>query len=772
LISGNFITGELPISFAKLTNLLDFRIDGNPITGKIPDFIQNWSRVNRIDMQGTSMYGPIPSSISSLRNLTELRICDLSGPIINFPPLQNAEHLIELVLRNCSISGDIPFYMGSMRYLKVIDLSFNKLTDSSFFINCGGPNRVVGGKEYLDDSSQIGTSTFRADRSGRWAYSSTGDFIANQDANYIVTNTSTLNMVYPDLYKDARLAPISLKYYGLCLLNGDYLVGLHFAEIMFTADKTYSSLGRRLFDVLIQGERVLKDFNIEDEAGGPGRAIVMNFTTRVTSNTLEIHLYWAGKGTNAIPERGGVYGPLISAISVTLSKMYIQGNVCTHISSYPETAVTIICCLLLDIGSKIDGGENGFPVGAILGIVGACLLFTCISVYLYTKGSFCRLQGSKKACHSHGPQGRSNYYFSIEQIEMATNGFDTANKIGEGGFGPVYKGRLEDGTLVAVKRLSSNSNQGNREFLNEIGMISSLHHPNLVKLFGCCVEENQLLLIYEYMQNNSLGRALFGSNYCLLAPYIVGHKEHRLKLDWSTRYAICLGVAKGLAYLHEESTLKIVHRDIKATNILLDENLNPKISDFGLAKLYEKENTHISTRVAGTVGYMAPEYATRGYLTDKADVYSFGVVVLEIVTGKSNTNYVPDEKFLHLLDWAFLLLGKGRLIELVDPNMSLDYPEDEALRLLNVALLCTNSSPTQRPTMSIVVNMLTGETAVPTPVKPPSGSEDWIVGALRKLSSDSQPQSATLHNSPNDTVISLHEDEMAAFYPSTSGSLH
>ncbi|CAA7402399.1 unnamed protein product [Spirodela intermedia] len=349
----------------------------------------------------------------------------------------------------------------------------------------------------------------------------------------------------------------------------------------------------------------------------------------------------------------------------------------------------------------------------------------------------------------------STYYFSMEQIEAATEGFDPANKIGEGGFGSVYKGLLEDGTRVAVKQLSSQSSQGNREFLNEVGMISALEHPNLVKLFGCCIDGNQLLLVYEYMENNSLGRALFG------------HEGNRLKLDWSTRYAICLGVAKGLAYLHEESVFRIVHRDIKATNILLDKNLNPKISDFGLAKLYEKEHTHISTRVAGTVGYMAPEYATRGYLTDKADVYSYGVVVLEVVSGKKNA----DETFLHLLDLAFLLLEEGRLIELVDPSLNLDYPQEEALRLLNVALLCCNSSPTLRPAMSTVARMLTGEIDVPIPTKDASVNDDWITGALKKLSSDSQPKNGQLHNSPGVSEISQRDDENVAFHTSTSESL-
>ncbi|KAJ0733540.1 putative protein kinase RLK-Pelle-DLSV family [Helianthus annuus] len=224
--------------------------------------------------------------------------------------------------------------------------------------------------------------------------------------------------------------------------------------------------------------------------------------------------------------------------------------------------------------------------------------------------------------------------FTLRQIKTATNNFDVANKIGEGGFGSVYKGILPDGTLIAVKQLSSRSKQGNREFLNELGMISALQHPHLVKLHGCCIEGNQLLLAYEYMENNSLACALY-----VLTLWIEGPKEWQLELNWPTRYRICLQIAKGLAFLHEESRLKIVHRDIKTTNVLLDKNLNAKISDFGLAKLDEDDNTHISTRIAGTYGYMAPEYALRGYLTDKADVYSYGIVLLEIVSGTSN---IPD----------------------------------------------------------------------------------------------------------------------------------
>ncbi|KAL3848772.1 hypothetical protein ACJIZ3_010654 [Penstemon smallii] len=263
------------------------------------------------------------------------------------------------------------------------------------------------------------------------------------------------------------------------------------------------------------------------------------------------------------------------------------------------------------------------------------------------------------------------------------------------------QGLLSDGTIIAVKQLSSKSKQGTHEFVNEIGMISALQHPNLVKLYGCCVEGNQLILVYEYMENNCVARSLFGRD-----------ATQKLKLDWPTRRKICLGIARGLAYLHEESRLKIVHRDIKTSNILLDKDLNAKISDFGLAKLHDDGDTHISTRIAGTIGYMAPEYAMRGYLTYKADVYSFGVVALEIASGKSNTNHMPKEDFVYLLDWAYVLQERGSLLELVDPDLGSLYSSEEAMVMLNVALLCTNASPTLRPTMSQVVSMLEGRTDI------------------------------------------------------------
>jgi len=291
-------------------------------------------------------------------------------------------------------------------------------------------------------------------------------------------------------------------------------------------------------------------------------------------------------------------------------------------------------------------------------------------------------------------------------------------------------------------------------------MISALQHPNLVKLYGCCMEGNQLLLIYEYMENNSLARALFGP------------KSSRLKLDWPTRRKICLGIARGLAYLHEESRIKIVHRDIKATNILLDKDLNAKISDFGLAKLDEEENTHISTKIAGTVGYMAPEYAMRGYLTDKADVYSFGVVMLEIVRGMSNANFRPEDDFMNLVDWAYVL-EEGRMLELVDSNLGSNYSKEESLQILNLALICTSQSPALRPPMSMVVSMLEGEIPVPAPSRNPatSNNEGVRFESFENIFCDRHKQTFSIDGSLSESSISVQSRKRETLH-SSSSKLH
>ncbi|KAL5565241.1 hypothetical protein UlMin_028405 [Ulmus minor] len=290
--------------------------------------------------------------------------------------------------------------------------------------------------------------------------------------------------------------------------------------------------------------------------------------------------------------------------------------------------------------------------------------------------------------------------YTYKELRIATEDFLPANKIGEGGFGSVYKGQLKDGKIAAIKVLSAESRQGLKEFLTEIEVISKIEHENLVRLYGCCVEGNHRILVYNYLENNSLQQTLLGSGYS------------NIQFSWRTRFKICIGVARGLSFLHDEVRPYIVHRDIKASNILLDKDLSPKISDFGLAKLIPANMTHVSTRVAGTIGYLAPEYAIRGQLTRKADIYSFGVLLIELVCGRCNTNTRLPVEEQYLLERVWDLYERKELVGLVDTALNGDFDAEEACRFLKVGLICTQDTPRMRPSMSTVVKMLTGEIEV------------------------------------------------------------
>lgn len=286
--------------------------------------------------------------------------------------------------------------------------------------------------------------------------------------------------------------------------------------------------------------------------------------------------------------------------------------------------------------------------------------------------------------------------FSYDELKLATGGFRSSNKIGEGGFGTVYKGILQDGRVVAVKLLSAESKQGDREFMSEIASMSNFNHENLVKLHGGCIERGSRILVYDYMENNSLAQALQG-------------EEKRAKFSWKSRSKISMGIARGLAYIHEEVKPHVVHRDIKASNILLDQNFGAKISDFGLSKLFPHNVTYISTRVAGTLGYLAPEYAISGHLTRKSDVYSFGVLLLEIVSGRSTVDFDPQLGEHYVVEKAWKMYNENKLIELVDPMLKGNFSEPEAVRFIKVGLLCVQEIRRLRPHMSMAIKMLSNE---------------------------------------------------------------
>ncbi|KAH9553217.1 hypothetical protein CY35_09G107200 [Sphagnum magellanicum] len=288
--------------------------------------------------------------------------------------------------------------------------------------------------------------------------------------------------------------------------------------------------------------------------------------------------------------------------------------------------------------------------------------------------------------------------FGYNELKVATRDFHPTMKLGQGSFGVVYKGILANGIEVAIKQLLIKTQQNIDEFLNEVVIITGVKHRNLVKLKGCCLRDNKRLLVYEYLENGDLAKVLFERNGVDIS-------------FWPTRFNICLGIAHGLFYLHEIAQPRIIHRDIKASNILLDKKLQPKIADFGLALLFPDDKTHISTlHVAGTRGYLAPEYATCGQLTIKADVYSFGVVILEIISGRKSIDHELPPNDTYLLEKVWRLHNEGNLIDIVDQTLHLcDDEVIQARQLLNIALLCLLNEGEKRPSMGHVMAMLQGE---------------------------------------------------------------
>ncbi|XP_073060742.1 cysteine-rich receptor-like protein kinase 2 [Primulina eburnea] len=353
----------------------------------------------------------------------------------------------------------------------------------------------------------------------------------------------------------------------------------------------------------------------------------------------------------------------------------------------------------IDISSFLGGGGDSSKKKSIVGgaVGGAGLVLIVIALFLW-------FLLSRKAKATENILGamelqRPNVY-SYKDLKSATDNFSKENKLGEGAFGEVYKATLKNGNIVAVKKLNISNNSAKAEFESEVRLISNVHHRNLIRLLGYCNKGSELLLVYECMANGSLDKFLYG--------------DKRGTLSWRQRLDIIIGMAKGLAYLHEQYHVCIIHRDIKPSNILLDDEFQAKISDFGLARLLPENQSHVSTKFAGTLGYTAPEYAVHGHLSEKVDTYSFGVVILEIISGRRSSDVDMESDTQYLLEEAWKLYGDGMPENLADETLdSNDYKPEDLKNIIEIALICLQSPSSSRPTMSEVLVMLLNDISLP-----------------------------------------------------------
>ncbi|XP_052288265.1 probable LRR receptor-like serine/threonine-protein kinase At1g53430 isoform X3 [Citrus sinensis] len=760
-LQSNNLRGDLPKDYENLKNLTIFGIAGNYLSGRIPTFIAKWVNLYALNLMGNNFEGELPPEIFNMSSLQSFYVSDLQTMGFSFPKSANLSSISSLILRNCSITGSIPPYIADWSQLGYLDLSFNNLTGGipntfkklflyelyltgnmlngtlpdwiysnvtkkgdlaynefifpepeahknlpnnnsrinlepknrtfpaeivrkycpdgqkksqynyNLHINTGGDEHNIEGIRYEADNS---TSNFYVNKPAyNWAYSCNGYFFSDSTADsreFIQKVTCGAAVTDAPLYDEARLCPNSLKYYGFCLRDGNYTVSLYFSEIVFTNNDDYSSSGKRVFDIYIQRELRLKDFNIKEMARHSNNVTIQSFEASVREHLLEIELFWAGKGSLYDPPY--FHGPLISAISVT-----------------PNFEV-----------NRPGGLSKKVIVGIVLGAVLALILFMALVWRLGWIGD------RELRVTTVNLRGKS---YTVKQVKVATRNFSPRNVIGTGRFGTVYKAltklrilnqintlyaELPDQT-VAVKMLSSQSKHVIDQIGTEVYALTTLKHENIVEFLDGYSKKDLNLLIYEYMEKGSLERALFDAN-------------SSTRLDWPARVSICHGIAKGLKYLHEDNpSRKIVHRNIKPSNILLDGNLNAKVSDLGLAKLYDEENPYKFIQEKGTVVYMAPEYAMRKAIIEKVDVFSFGIVLLEIISGQTNAKYEANQETEFLLDTAIVLHSKGRLSELVDKQMPNEHVVmKQAKIILELAMRCVDQSPTLRPTMSEVLSEL------------------------------------------------------------------
>ncbi|XP_024517009.1 probable LRR receptor-like serine/threonine-protein kinase At1g56130 isoform X1 [Selaginella moellendorffii] len=734
----NRLTGSIPDSYGNLTNLQTFRLFNNELSGGVSSSVlQGMASLTDLSLRHNRFSGPVPDfGLDSRLSTVDLGFNEFSGPLPG--SLGGLSSLTSLFIGHNRLNGSIPDNFGSFPALTQLDISHNMLTGSlqslggntqltqldvsfNFFNISSAPASVppqpnLGSNAYFNcvPSGSSGTCSssppggrlfFAVNAGGNGLSSTTGSTVqvafdsdANPNMGFFYgsgpglwalevsgseggtlpfqgfINMTGAGNTEQELYRSMRWSSSYIAYHGYSLRPGNYTVMLYFAELVFTEP------GYRIFDVVLQGRVVLENLDIAREAGARAAYVMSRNITINNSGSVSVELVYRGRDRylDIGPWTLRNSGPIVSAISVVSVDYRGEVGNSTSLSS-------------------------GQIAGIALGSGVALLVLIGFLVYISRRGKGKRAGRAASTTSRRSTDQQASFLdagiFTYQELHDATQGF--SDKLGEGGFGAVYKGTLPSGTVIAVKQLVKHTQQIEDDFKREISIISKVRHRNLLAVIGYSLESDVPMLVCEFIPNGSLDKWLF--------------RRRENALSWEARRAIAIGVACGLAYLHDESKPSIIHLDVKPGNILLDEDFNPRLADFGLARLYDEKESHVTaTRLKGTAGYLAPEYAMHLQLSDKVDVYSFGVVLLELLSGRRAVELSAPSEQIVLVDWAHKEAEiPDNLLDIVDRKLHGDFVAEEARDMASIAILCTQRSAALRPKMQAVWLMLTGAVKVP-----------------------------------------------------------
>ncbi|CAM6025065.1 unnamed protein product [Sphagnum balticum] len=701
-LSSRDLQGGLPPAIGNLSNLVSLSLVGNPnLGGPIPEELGNNKFLSLLDLHDNAFNGSIPSTLGNLQQLRQLDLSgnELTGPIP--PQLGNLSLLETLELHNNRLTGTIPISSTNS-----YNLGFDNLT--SLMTLTLQENLLSGGLPNLQSAYNLLVSNF-----------SFNNLSGNVSIDSIFNSTSPLGFLdlsfnsFTGVLPNASIFSNSLQHLDLSnnlfdpntfsqfwLSNFTHLQMLGLANISQQLLENVSHNGFIELGSLLEGLPSLQTLRL-DQNNITGSLNLTNININGPLKLINLTGNNMGPDFTSFLLYSNISKLVFNGLSIMLENNPCCDNIWKNGKSRLTDAEIYYFCHSNPPKTKSNKDPNTIVIKVIMPMIVVIFLIAMVVFFLYWSTQKEKNSLLLQIQEEFAKQDVQPTLYAYNDIKIATRDFHPDMKIGQGSFGVVYKGTLQDGVEVAVKHLLTNSQQSIDEFLNEVVLITNVKHKNLVKLKGCCLMgggvTNKRLLVYEFVDNNNLAETIFENKG--------GHN-----VDWPMRKNICLGVARGLNYLHEDAQPRIIHRDIKAPNILLDKHFNAKIADFGLARLFPDTSTHISTfHIAGTMGYVAPEYASRGQLSEKVDVFSFGVLVLEIVSGRKNIEPNLNEDQAYLLEWVWKLYEEAKLLEIVDPKMNTHNHEKDIIHVINIGLLCVQSTSSKRPSMARIVAMLQGD---------------------------------------------------------------